>query len=90
MDLSPRALAANLGGSLCEEVRLATKIPGKDSTGMVQWPHSVLFYQYGEFNLPVGVIDFLLAEPKECMSGKLLILWGTSSTPPQPVQCSPS
>ena len=36
MDLSSRALAANLGDSLSEEVRRATKIPGKDPKGPTQ------------------------------------------------------
>ena len=76
MDLSPRALAASLGDSIREEVRQATKVPGKDAIGNTQWPNSVLLYQYGEFNLPMGVIDILLAEPKECMSGETLDLVG--------------
>ena len=72
MDPSPRALAVSLGDSIRAEVRQATEVPGKDANGNSQWPHSVTLYQYGEFYLPMGVIDILLAEPKACMSGESL------------------
>ena len=84
MDLSPRALAVSLGDSIRAEVRQATKVPGKDANSKSQWPHSVMLYQYGEFYLPMGVIDILLAEPKACMSGKSLGLIGDLINAPWP------
>ena len=69
------------------EVRLATKISGKDAAGQPLWPHSVLLYHYGEFHLHIGVDDILMAEPKGYISGKTLGLLTAliNATPACPV-----
>ena len=72
VDPSAWMVAASPGASIPPEVHLATKILDKDAAGRPRWPHSVLLYQYGEFHLPIGVDDILMAEPKGYISGEML------------------
>ena len=87
MDLSPRALAVSMGDIIRADVRQATTVPGRDANGNRQWPLSVLLYHYGDYQMPMGVIDILLAEPKEYMLGESLdlIVYLINATPACPV-----
>ena len=87
MDLPSWTVADSRGASIPLEVRRATKIPGRDDVGLTLWPRSVLLYQYGEFNLLIGVDDILMAEPKGYPSGESLdlVLAPISAIPTCPV-----